>query len=157
MQVFLATYICVSALFTLLSSSPMFPLLLRANALIASNVSHQGLQLLWVLLAGLVLQFLATSSASCVVSLAYVVIAKYSPWWLAGFLVSLCLACSLARIHIIHWRKQCIYRRFRLPTATNSFESHALRLANVVPIFQEEHKPSRLAHDVRVLNLMARL
>ena len=73
----------------------MFPLLLRANTLITSNVSHQGLQLLWVLLAGLVLQFLATSSASCVVSLAYVVVANYSPWWLAGFLVSFCLSCSL--------------------------------------------------------------
>ena len=60
-------------------------------------------------------------------------------------------------VHIGTRRTVSIDRRFRLPTVPNSLESHALRLANVVPIFQEEHKPSRLAHDVRVLNLMARL
>ena len=168
MQPYLATNLSVSTLWTLLSFIPMFPLLLRANTLIACNVSHQGLQLLWVILAGLVLQFLVTSAASGVASLGYVVVLMYSPGWLAAFLTSLCLACSLARNRErkreIRFRTLCIcveresshiHVNFNLPTTTSSLHSHAPRLANLVPISQEAPKPASLAHRVHVLSLMA--
>ena len=81
----------VGLLFSLLGSAPVFPMLLRANALIASNVSHSALQLLLVLLTGLVLELLVVSWASFVSALAWVVSAKWSPKWLVGLVGCLCL------------------------------------------------------------------
>ena len=88
---FLAANISLSALFTLMASTPVFPMLLHANALIASNLTHSAWQVPFVLLTGLILEVLAGSWASFVTSLGWVVAAKYSWRWLAGFLACLCL------------------------------------------------------------------
>ena len=88
---FVVANVSLTLLFALLASTTVFPMLLRANAFITSNLAHSAWQLLLVLLTGLVLELLVGSWASFVSSLGWVVAAKWSPKWFLGLVGCLCL------------------------------------------------------------------